>query len=124
MVFEGLHIENRDLKQLCSLMGPDKPTELHKSHDIATVSAARVIGFAAVEPSLEDAATELKKVSTRASTSGVCVPEITEGNAGNVSWPTIAASSSSHTPILESLQLPITEFIGSDNREGIHFRRL
>jgi hypothetical protein len=45
----------------------------------------------------------------RDSTSGVCVPTIIGGNAGNVSWPAIATVSSSHASLFCCPSLPITE---------------
>jgi hypothetical protein len=54
VVFEGLHVENGDPQQLRGIVRLGKPAELDKGHDIATVSAAHVIGFAPVDPGLED----------------------------------------------------------------------
>ena len=51
---------------------------------------------------------------TRDSTSGVCVPTIIGGNAGNVSWPAIATVSSSHASLFFCPSLPITEFPGTN----------
>jgi hypothetical protein len=54
-VLEGVHVENIDAEQFRGILRLDQVADFDKGHNIVTVCAPRVLGFASVDPGLEGA---------------------------------------------------------------------
>jgi hypothetical protein len=109
-ILEGLHIEDGGAQQLRRVVRPSPAAKFDKGHHIATVSASGMAGFAAVDPSLKDR-------SDRCIETFDARFDYRSASAGKSFSLWTGTSSFRQTTLFRLLILPITEFIGSNNRK-------